>query len=737
MRKAKRLCLALLVLAALPSIAFCRGRATAAKQAVDAAEKNAIDFSVVPFSDLGSHVALRHLPAGGFNAWELDDASARDSSAEPGSGRLLRFRVELQLERGKQPLFSEGGSTSGNAQYYSRWSTQEAKDSGVSADAGLAFAETDGIVFACNFVNRSRTPLRVRPALVISPVAGAAAALAKPHFDPKTGLFSLSLGPPGSQHLGLITSKGSSQMTSSGDALSLGPKAFQTLSPGQSLRFPVAFKVASSEKEALLPVKRLWTRWALPKGMALGKARLRAKLSRLRLPRPVDPRFESLVHSASVTLLTSQYAKRGSLQATLFSQAKAGADGFFSEGMPLIALGFSELDLGLAEAALLELSANSADQEAPLAARRGETLGAIESAGLPMHGWASMELYLRDPDPTRASVFLGGMGRRLRHESSWWPAHRDGDGNGLYAYAKEQEKPWAAGAGKATEVPTKAPKVQTYSVALSSFVAFQMQLAAALAEAAGDTVQSKRFLDGFQKTAKALKKEAWTAEAGYGPGLDGVLPYLLGLDTNPETARKAMDALLKPTGQGPAGLLAENGVLNPARAYLMLKALALFGYGEQARQAATRILDFLGTKPCFSAYDAASGKGLGAAGDAGTAAAILEMALERYTQDALWLPDSGKLSGGWLTLRSPDGGFYMKRTGLSSTKREAYSNFEAEAKADTLSLRSAAACSVSLVSKRPITLVEVKSNKALYSHTRRMDLSLKANTAYLIKLEND
>src|SRR6185503_12928365 len=129
-----------------------------------------------------------------------------------------------------------------------------------------------------------------------------------------------------------------------------------------------------------------------------------------------------------------QYGRRSELKNDMISQAKGWKDGFFSDGLPLAALGMSELDHGAAEAALLELSSFSAAVPAPVPPQTGEELLRWEAAGLPMHGVAALELYQRDPELGRAGDFLKGMGLHLRNECAWWPKNRDGDGNGLYAF---------------------------------------------------------------------------------------------------------------------------------------------------------------------------------------------------------------------------------------------------------------------------------------------------------------
>src|SRR5690348_8633830 len=105
----------------------------------------------------------------------------------------------------------------------------------------------------------------------------------------------------------------------------------------------------------------------------------------------------------------------------MLSQAKTYADAFFSDGLPLAALGFSELDHGFAEASVLELSSFAASAPAPIPPYTGEELLLWEAAGLPMNGWAAWELYQRDPEPARAGAIMSAMASRLRNECAWWP----------------------------------------------------------------------------------------------------------------------------------------------------------------------------------------------------------------------------------------------------------------------------------------------------------------------------
>jgi hypothetical protein len=729
--------------------ALAKPKAKGASKIVASLDKDLIDFGAQPFSDQGSHFVLKHLAGGGFSAWELSSASAfgNQAAAPHPAKKLFDFHIELETFKEGTIFFAKPVSLT--TEYGPRWSIEKAMEPGATAESGLALPETDAMVLAANFTNRSKKPIKVRPRLVIS--GGMDNFDTTALFDPKSSVLSLTLDRSKlvqrkfKEVVCLMAGSGKSEARFSGGAaargeelndvpqvslgtfnVELGPKAYTTLNPGQALRFPVALHVAPDEKQARLPMTRLWTRWALPKGEAMSKAKARWLVSAAHLPHAVDPKFERLSRRAAATLLMSQYARRLELKSDMLSQAKGYADAFFSDGLPMAALGLSELDHGLAESAVLELSSFSAAAPSPIPPYTGEELLLWEAAGLPMHGWAAWELYQRDPELGRAGAFLAGMGARLRNECAWWPANRDGDGNGLYAYAKEEEKPRsvAAPAGEAVGV-------QTYSVALSSFVAWQMQMASALADAAGDSKEAQVLMAESLKIAQSLKKEARDAKGVYAQGLDGYLPYFLGLDTELASARLAMQGLLQQAAL-PLPFL-EKGEFNPGKAYLMLRTLALYGYQEEAHAAAEKILAFLEDKPCFSAYDS-SGKGTGFPGDAATAGAVLEMTLERYTQDAYLWPDTTVLKGGLLSVKTSDGAFYLKRVGLSPAKA-AYSPLSLSVTADGFLLTAEKETRVSLSSKWALQVTDLKAKQDIFKNTKRADMILRPRLVYAVKIE--
>jgi hypothetical protein len=766
--KLRHLILALSLALALTAQAKPKKRARARAHVpaqTEEADKNLVDFSVQPFSDLGSHMVALRKSSAGFASWDLSSAMAFGSlAASPHPAkRLFNLRVEAEISGQADSLFPK--SSSCTAEDFPRWSSAKAADGQVTAEAVLLYPETDALVLAVNFINHGRSTLKLKPRLVLA--GGGDDVDSTATLDAKTGVLTLVLDRSKLVQRQLVESicvqagsgkaagifsatsmKNADNLSEAplvglgGFTVALGPAAFSTLRPGQALRFPVAFSIGPDEKEAALPMSRIWTRWALPKGEALSKAQARWGLTAARLPKAVDPKFERLSRAAALTLLMSQYAKRGELRSDMFSQAKGYRDAFFSEGLPMAALGWSELDHGAAEAALLELSSFSAAAPAPVPPHTGEELLLWEASGLPLHGLAAWELYQRDPELARAGDFLKGMGQHLRNECAWWPSHRDGDGNGLYAFADQEERPWYQ---RASEPSPQAPQglsgsaeLQTYNIALSALVGWQMQAASAMAEAAGEKDESQKLMAESAHIAASLKRNTRSAQGIYEQGLDGLLPYMLGLDQDLPMARQALGQLTR-SAEADALPFLEDGLFHPWRAYLMLKTLSLFGEQDSARLAASKILAFMDGKAFYSAYTP-SGDGVGAPGDAPTAAAVLECSLERYQQEAFLLADTKAISGRLLQLRSPDGAFYLKRTGLS----------EAKAPYDTLSLSSTGSGAIlsdgafvlsaekelrlSLISQWGLDISEGKGQRQLFQGTKRADFIAHANTPYLVKI---
>ena len=171
----------------------------------------------------------------------------------------------------------------------------------------------------------------------------------------------------------------------------------------------------------------------------------------------------------------------------------------------------------------------------------------------------------------------------------------------------------------------------------------------------------------------------------------------------------------------------------------MLRGLCLFGELDAARTAATKILTFLDGKPFYSAYGL-DGHGIGAPGDAGTAAAALEIALQRQEQEAFLLADTKALSGRFLQVRSPDGAFYLKRVGLS----------EAKAPYEVLSLTSPGGTPIlsegafvlssdkelriQIISPWSLDISELKTHRDQFKGTKKVEFILKANVPYLVKI---
>lgn len=734
-----------------------RAKAHAAPAKSFDADKNLADFSAQPFSDQGSHITVLRKNGEGFASYDLISAMAFGSlAARPNPAKkLFNLRLELEVAGQSEGYFAHDCSPT--AEDFPRWSMQKAIDRGVTGEATLLYPEEDALILAANFTNRSKAAIRIRPHLVFS--GGGEDVDSQAKLDSKAGVLTLSLdrsrlvqrkykesicvlagGPKSSGIFSAASMKGAENLSDSplvglgGFTVSLAPAAYTTLKPGQALRFPVAISVALDEKSARLPMARLWSRWAVTKGEALGKAKARWSLSSARLPHAVDPKFERLGRKAALTLLMSEYARRSELKSDMFSQAKGFRDAFFSDGLPMIALGYSELDLGLAEAALLELGSFSAAAPAPVPPHTGEELLLWETAGLPMHGFAAWELYQRDPELMRAGDFLKATGIHLRNECAWWPPHRDGDGNGLYAFAADEEKPWVPGATDSYNNQI----LQTYSISLSSMVSWQMQAAGALATAMGEKAEGDKLAAESLRISKALKAKTRDAAGIYEQGLDGLLPYILGLDQDLPQARTAM-GLLTRSAAADALPFAEDGHFQPSQAYMMLRGLCLYGEHELARKAASKILEFLAEKPVFSAY-ALDGKGLGAPGDAASAAAILEMALERQEQEAFLLPDTKALSGRMIQIRTPDGALYIKRLGLGENKAP-YETLNLGSLAGgailaegAFSLESDKDVRMSVASQWNLDISEEKTKREMFKGTKRTEFAMKAKTRYIVRI---
>jgi hypothetical protein len=223
--------------------------------------------------------------------------------------------------------------------------------------------------------------------------------------------------------------------------------------------------------------------------------------------------------------------------------------------------------------------------------------------------------------------------------------------------------------------------------------------------------------------------------------LDGYFPFLLGLDTDPSRARRAIEAGLLAELKAEGLPFAENGVVTPWRGYVMIRLLALYGYRTEARQAAARLLDFLAEKPVLNTAYTKEGKPLGAGGDAATAAAVLTLALERYEQDVYLLPDTKAVAGRLLQFRTPDSSFYLKREGLPESKglytelSVGSPNGGAILDEGAMIIAADQDCRVAISSNDPLDISEIETEAKIFSNSLRPGFVLEKRKRYLIKIK--
>ena len=203
-------------------------------------------------------------------------------------------------------------------------------------------------------------------------------------------------------------------------------------------------------------------------------------------------------------------------------------------------------------------------------------------------------------------------------------------------------------------------------------------------------------------------------------------------------ARNAL-GLLTQSAQADALPFVEAGVFHPWRAYWMLRGLCLYGEQDLARKAADKILAFLNGRPAYSAYSP-DGTGLGAPGDAATAAATLEIALQRQEQEAFLLADTKSLAGRFLQVRSLDGAFYLKRIGLSEIKAP-YETITLASPSggpimseEAFVVTAGADIHLQLISPWGLDLSEAKTHREIFKGTKHAEIILKARVPYLVKI---
>jgi hypothetical protein len=373
----------------------------------------------------------------------------------------------------------------------------------------------------------------------------------------------------------------------------------------------------------------------------------------------------------------------------------------------------------------------------------------------------SWDLVHRDADFGRAEQFFQGFGTRMLNEAAWWPQHRDGDGNGLYAFGNDQEKPRYMGAGfapaarstadqsgfdaprgnpdSAGQDPDTQLKLQNWSLALSSLVGWQLQASAAMAHRNGDSDKAAQLLAQAEATTAAMRQKAWDASAGtYSQGLDGLFPFLTGLDSDPARARSAIQKrLLMPLADKKALPFTEEGVMVPWRALLMLKVLGLYGYHKEADDAAARLLGFFEKQPAFySAYNA-QGEALGWPGSSATAGAVMAMAMQRYQAESFLLPDTRSLVGRLLQVRSPDGSLFIKV--LPPQDKDPYSLISVASpeggaimQENAMILTADKDVTLSFVSSFPVDVKQI-DHSSWDKNQKSFQMNLKAKKRYLVK----
>lgn len=730
----------------------------APKAAVPEADLGLIDWAQQPFSDHASHYGLQWEPGAGMNAWRVLSFMAFGSQAASWheAKRLFDMRLVLEVEGESEPRL--GASAPVALKSHPRWAVEEGEEGLLQAQSTLLYPRQDVIVAALNLSNKNRSTLRFRPVLVLTRKLTGMDAEAQLGKDGSLSLtldrsrlaqrplkesvvlrfgaakLSASFGSAGATKPLLA---GVRQATQDSFELRLRGETLIVLKAGQTTRLPWLLSLDPDVARATKAANAEWKQSALPRGTAFQKARTRWALSAQRLPQPVDARWQRLTRQSALTLLLSEYGRRGELTGPMFSAAKGQRDAFSSVEGPLIALGWSDLDHGAAEQSLLQLCSFAAAAPAPAPPSTGEELLPWEAGGLPLHGWAAWELYHRDPEAARANSFLLGLAPRLAKQGAWWKEARDGDGNGLYAFARTEEKPWDPRALSTSPQPV----LQTWSLALSALLAWEGQAAAAVAQDSGQSAEAQRLMDQSAKTLAAIEREAWDPASGrYAQGLDALWMLELGLVQDPARARDLVAAWVTKAAEGTQPF-AEDGTWQPWKAYLGLRVLAAYGQADLAQEAAQRVLAQLDQRATlFSAWDAA-GNSLGASGDAGTASVALQIALQRYEQNAYILPETRAVTGRCIQVRSLDGAIYMKRLRLPVKKGPYATLALASAQGGAILKEGAFIMSTdqaavwSLTSTKGLDIVDMRSPKQpIFSGTKRADMILKPGTRYLVKI---
>jgi hypothetical protein len=736
---------------------------------------NLIDWSNQPFSDEASHYTATHLKDRGLSAYRFKSASALGEFTAFNGGKRFLFdtKVEVLPENG-QPLFDE--KIKSVVRYYPRWIFENASDKNLSADSALLMPSEDVFVMVITFKNESKSVINFRPRLVLEGadqgVDYTGRFLAKDQVFTLNSDFSAVAGSSYREEMAVKAGESKLQIFFEGDGAlddkinpdtnKLVTSRFKlvmqitqpvSLSAGQSLRFPVLFSFSNQPGQAVSKVDSNWTKWALPRGNAYQRAKTRWDLTVSRLPVPANRADLLTSRRAALTLLLSEYAPRGEMLTPMFSLAKSGFDAFFAAEMPIIALGWTELDNGKAQQALEQMTAFASAAPAPVPPYTGEKLLLWEVSGFGLHAFAGWELYRRDDNVARAGVFFSSLSKKLRNESAWWPLNRDGDGNFLYAFSRPEEQPlyqrWLekAALGADPEQYLEAPlykdiKLQTYSVALTSLMGWLFQMAALAADAADQSDETDKHLENFKNIQTALLQRCWRQEQGvYEQGLDGFFPFLLGVDTDPARARLAIENHLLPLIENEVLPFTEQGVFIPWRAYLMTRVLGLFGYRAEAAKASRKILDFFSDKKSFHSLYSVSGQALGAPGDAATAASVLALALDRHEQSAYILADTASVGGRLLEVRTPEGSLFITRDDLSSRK-EIYPELSVSSarggsilEEGAFIITSAEKGKIVINSLFSLKISEMASKRILFEKARKPGFIMEKGRRYLVEMD--
>jgi len=636
------------------------------------------DWKLQPFSDFASHGVLwRRAP--GLLAWRLSSARAFGSLAAAPNGAKLLFDLNLSVlvEGQARPRFL---SSTASVENWPLWSSEMAQDKDLRAKAVTLYSAQDVAVAVVTIENTGGLPLKVNPSLNLSRDGmGLAGGVQVSGHHPALWLTldrGQALGRSLVEYAGVWMAASDLRVDMDGQVLklrqtraldgrglhlSMGWNRARLLKPGQSLRLPILLAWGGDEAAVQKAAETQWLAWALPQGKALSRAHKRWTAMLAPLPRLAQ--HERLLHRAVLDLYLDEYGQQEALSADEFSAQKGLRDAFFSVDTPLAALGWSELDMGRAQSAVLDLSSFSARASAAVPPYSGDEKLSWDAAGLPLNALAAWELYHRDPQPQRAAQFLSVFGQRLRNECAWWPPNRDGDGNGLYAFSGEEEEPTYMQALDSSDF-SKPVALESWSLSLSSLVAWQMQVAAALAQASGNKQESDHLLAVSKHSQEAIHDQAWDlTQSAYVQGLDGFWPLFLGLDHDDARAKDEIEGwFLKAVAQNQDPWL-ENGSWEPWRVYFAARTIAEYGYFKESKDISDSFIDKMEKMDEFPSKINADGTYQG--GDsAATAAAIIEFLLEREQQEVFLTASTGEFSARFIQFHSLDASFYMRRMQL-------------------------------------------------------------------------